>query len=68
MIFNLVSAEELWQPMGVRSHNLLALLAGLCLLNAVLADEGKHIVSLKLLTDLVGFDFHPQGTILETDA
>ncbi len=54
--------------MGVRSHNLLALLAGLCLLNAVLADEGKHIVSLKLLTDLVGFDFHPQGTILETDA
>jgi len=38
--------------MGLRLNNLLALLAGACLIYVATADEGKHAVSLKI-TDLV---------------
>ena len=35
--------------MGLRSRNLLALLAGLCSIYLAAADESKHIVSFNLM-------------------
>jgi hypothetical protein len=46
--------------MNLRSHNLLALIAGLCVFYLAAADEGKHIVSYRI-TDLVSFAFQFGG-------